>query len=650
MATALSLSVSIKALDKLTAPFKKMTSAVSSFGRSALTVFAKVDRRARKLNQSLNKITKRFGGIAAIAGGLTIGAAVASGADAFVSLEKNISAASAKFGIFDRTTEQFKSIRNAAIEVGATTEFTSGQAAEGLNFLAMAGFSAKQSIAALPGVIDLATAAQIELGSATDIATDTLGAFGLMTEDTVQLGKNLSRVNNVLAKTTTATNTSMEALFESVAKGGASFTSAGQSLETYSALAGRMAASGIKGSVSGTALKASITRLAKGVPAVKNTLSKLGVSISDSSGNMRNMIDIIADVEKATKSMGNTQRLATVSTIFGERALAGISSIMNEGAAEAKRLEKTLVGVNDVSGDMARFMRSGLSGVLAGMKSAFESIAIAIGDTFAPEIDATIKKLTDIARGAKSWVVENKGLIKTIFSIIKGLVKLLLFFKAFIVLLSIGTAGIASYNIVLGVMGALSGTASVAIGKSSIAMKAYALTLKIAGIATKIFGGITKATFLPITIILGVIILIVRSFMRNWEMVKKSFKDGGILGGLKAIGKVLLDVVLFPVQKLLGLLSKIPGVGSKIPGVGSKISPAFEGVKGLRERMGLKVEDDTKKESLNADASIEKVRTERSEKTINNKLGIDINDKSGLAAVVANTGNIPINITKTVGQ
>lgn len=644
MATALSLSVSIKALDKLTAPFKKMGSGVASFGRSAATVFAKVDRRARKLNKSLNNVTKKFGGIAAIAGGLTLGAAVASGADAFVTLEKNISAASAKFGIFDRTEEQFKAIRNAALEVGATTEFTSGQAAEGLNFLAMAGFSASQSIASLPGVIDLATAAQIELGSATDIATDTLGAFGLMTEDTAQLGKNLSRVNNVLAKTTTATNTSMEALFESVAKGGASFTSAGQSLETYTALAGRMAASGIKGSVSGTALKSSITRLAKGVPAVKNQLSKLGISISDSSGNMRNMIDIIADVEKATKGMGNTQRLATVSTIFGERALAGISSIMNEGSTEAKNLEKSLIGVSDISGNMARFMRGGLAGVLASMKSAFESIAIAIGDTFAPEIDATIKKLTAVARGAKSWVVENKPLLMTLFKITKILLKALVIFKAYILLTNISRASMAAFGWVMKIATAAQWAFNAAAAANPIGLIVIAIVALIALVVIIIkkwnqFGAVIAMMLGPI----GWIISLIQSFRRNWDMVKESFKSGGILEGLKAIGKVILDSVLMPVQQLLTLLAKIPGLGSKL-------APGIAKIQNARDRLGVNTTTDEKGQPLNADASIERVRTERSEKTINNKLGIDINDKLGLATVSANTGGIPINITKTVGR
>ena len=148
----------------------------------------------------------------------------------------------------------------------------------------MAGFNAEQAMKMLPGITSLATVANVDLARATDIASDALGAFNLMTNDTVQLQKNLNRVNDVSAKTTTMFNTDLNALFESVKAGASTFTAAGQSMESFNALVGVMSNAGVKGSESGTSLRNVMLRLADPTKETADVLKKIRCSDSRFSG------------------------------------------------------------------------------------------------------------------------------------------------------------------------------------------------------------------------------------------------------------------------------------------------------------------------------------------------------------------------------
>jgi TP901 family phage tail tape measure protein len=635
------VSTTFKAVDKLLAPVKRMTKGVSKFTKVGAKGFARMERHARSLNSQLNRATKGFKGVAAIAGGLTLATGVTAGAQAFVDFDKAVTSAGAKFTeVTSRNDQVFKDLRKTAQDVGATSQFTAGQAAEGLNFLAMAGFNAKQSMEALPGVVHLATAAEVDLATATDIASDSLGAFNMMTSDGVQLGKNLSRINDVMAKTTTTANTSMEAMFETIKEGAPVAVGAGASVETFAALTGKLANAGIKGSAAGTTLKNMFVSLQAQTPKAAKSLKTLGVETTDSEGNMRDMFDIIEDLNKATQGMGNAAKASKLKDIFGKIPLAGVNVLLNEGAGSLRDYRKQLEGATGSAEEMSSFMQGGLAGVIAGMKSAFESIAIVIGDTFAPEIDAAIKKLTEVARGAKDWVQNNKQLIKTLFGVAKFAFKLFLVFKSFMIIISIVTKLKAVFMAFKSVMIAV-----------NIVMAANPIGAIIVGIVALI----TLITFVikkwnewgaAVSLFLGpigMLISIIQSFRRNWDMIVDSFKNKGILGGLKAIGVTLIDALLMPVQQLLGLLAKIPGIGAKIQIGADKIGD-------LRARLGVNTTTDEKGRPLNAEATVEKVRTERSEKTTNNKLGIDINNNTGFNANVSNNPQaIPVRVSNTVG-
>jgi TP901 family phage tail tape measure protein len=391
------------AIDQITKPIDKIQGKVSKFSKSGSQSFASVGK-------TLLKVTALVGGLSFATAQLSDTIKVGK------EFQQTMTNASAKFS--DAVDENgkiipavFDKLSKSARDVGGATEFAASEAGAGLDFLAMAGFTAEQAIAALPGVVDLATASSTDLATATDIASDSLGAFGLMTDDSIELTKNLARVSDVMAKTTTATNTDMVTLFETMKKGGPAFTSAGQEIETFSALAGRMAANSIKGSDAGTALRSGILRLAAPTKQVSDALNGLGIQVKGSDGNMRNMIDIVDDMSKATANMDNVQRSAALGTIFGKNAFSAWATVINEGVDNSRALEETLKNAGGASAAMAKNMRNTLEGRVKTLSSSIESLKLSLFDALIPVLTPLTEKMTEVVRVIDTWIQKNKELI-----------------------------------------------------------------------------------------------------------------------------------------------------------------------------------------------------------------------------------------------
>lgn len=354
--------------------------------------------------------------------GLTMGLRAAT--DQFIDYDAAITQASAKFKGLNLATEQgqkqFEQMKQAARGLGATTEFSATQAAQGLDFLAMAGFNVNQALATLPGIVDLATAAGTDLARATDIASDSLGIFGLMTKDTAQLTTNMSRINDVFAKTTTTANTTMEALFESAVKGGTSFTNAGQSIETFSALAGVMADNGIKGAESGTSLRNVILRLADATPKAAKVMRGLGVDIKDQNNDFRDVIDILADFEKGLSGMGSAQRTAALSTVFGARAVNGVNVLLQKGTDALRDYRAGLEESGGVSEQIANRIRQSFGNQLAGLKSASIELGFQFIDTFEDKIGPAIQSVTKLIRNFDLGALSDQ--ISTMMPLVRGMI------------------------------------------------------------------------------------------------------------------------------------------------------------------------------------------------------------------------------------
>lgn len=386
-----------RAVDRFTRPVAKMGTVASRFGRD-------VSRGVRDLDKGLDKVhgTLKKVGTAALVTGAAVGAAVVDIVRTGAEFDKTLVGAAAKFDpAMKRGTAGFERLRMAAESFGETTEFNAQQGAEALKALASAGFDVEQSIAALPGIGELATAAEVDLGTAAEMATKSLGAFGLKVDDAAQLSLNLARVTDVMATAAGKTEASMEGLFESIKQGGPVAVTTGASMETFMAQAAALASAGIEGSVAGTTLKDTYLALAAPTKKAAAMLKHLKISTKDSNGNLRDTIDIFRELEKATAKMGTGDRAHVLERIFGKIPIAGVSKLLDIGADKVAALRAQLEGAGGATAKMANAMRDTVAGDLDEFTSAIDGVKISL-------FSLNNEAIRDVIQGMTEWVRVNK--------------------------------------------------------------------------------------------------------------------------------------------------------------------------------------------------------------------------------------------------
>lgn len=299
----------------------------------------------------------------------------------------------AKVGAVSRaSSEEMAALEATARELGATTQFTAVQVGEAEQYLAMAGFSAKENIAALPGVLNLAAATATDLGRAADISSDILSAFGLKAEQ-------MTRVADVLALTCATANTNMELLGDTMKYVAPVARMAGLSLEETAAMAGLLGNVGIKGSQAGTTLKAMLNKMAAPTKEAQALFQKLGVTVKDSAGNLRSTVKVLGEMAASLKNMGTAEQIAAMKMIVGEEAIAGFSELIEkEGIGAIAEYARQLEAGGGSAAEMAARMNDTLAGSVRSMGSAWESLQITIGKLFLPVIRAVVDALTGLLR------------------------------------------------------------------------------------------------------------------------------------------------------------------------------------------------------------------------------------------------------------
>lgn len=400
MANRFTVDSIFRAVDNFTAPMKRMQDRTDKFIEATEKGLARVD----KFNDRISGGIKRAGAIAAGAAFAT-GAIVKDIVDTGKEFDRTLVAAAAKFDPeIKRGTDGFERLRLAAEDIGEKTEFNAQQGAEALKALAASGFKANQAIAVLPNVVDLATASEIELGAASEMATKALGAFNLKSEDSATLTKNLSRVTDVMAMAAGKTEASMEGLFESIKEGAPLATTAGASMETFIAMASTMAGAGIEASKAGTTLKDVFLALASPTSKATKQLKKFGVTTVDKDGNLRDVVDVMGDLEGKLAGLGTGERAKALEKIFGRIPIAGVAAMLDKGTDSIRKLRDELEHSEGATKKLADTMRDTVAGDIDGFTSAVDGVKIAL-------FSANEGPIRDVIQSMTKWVAANKELI-----------------------------------------------------------------------------------------------------------------------------------------------------------------------------------------------------------------------------------------------
>lgn len=307
------------------------------------------------------------------------------------SFESSMSNVAATMGI---TTEEihsgsaaYETLEKAAKDCGKSTKYSASEAADALNYLALAGYDAEKAAKTLPAVLDLAAAGGMELGAASDLVTDSMAALGMETSE-------LNKYIDEMARTSQKSNTSVAQLGEAtlVCAGMASTT--GQSLETLNAELGVLANNGIKGAEGGTHLRNILQSLVAPTDKASVAMQKLGLQVSDSSGNMRDLNDIMVDLDKALSGIsGNAERARYLKKIFNARDIGSVNALLKGTGLEFDNLKKELLNCDGAAKAMAETMGDNLEGKVTILNSALEGLGI----TGYEKIEGMLKKSVEAA-------------------------------------------------------------------------------------------------------------------------------------------------------------------------------------------------------------------------------------------------------------
>lgn len=372
------------ALDKSKAAFSDIDRNVQSAEKSTTTF----TNNANKQLSTLNSTIKTIG--ATIAAAFAINQIIGFGRE-ILSIGTDFTATMSQVkSLTQATEEEFLILEARARELGDTTQFSATQAAEAMALLAQAGFTTTQIYDALPSVLELAAAGQLDLASSADIAANVLSAYGLQATE-------LAHVNDLIVATTSKANNTVQEYAESFKFVGPIAKAAGVELEEVSAMIGLLANAGIKGSMAGTTLRSSISSLIKPTREAQQELKALGITTTDADGNLRPLGEIFTELGEKGATTGQ------LFTIFGEQAASG-AAVLTKAGGTIKTFGDELENSVGIASRIASEQMDNLKGDTAELESAFEGLILNVFKAAEPILRTLAQAFTAVINNIGSLI------------------------------------------------------------------------------------------------------------------------------------------------------------------------------------------------------------------------------------------------------
>lgn len=330
-------------------------------------------------------------GVKALANGLkTLAtAAVGVGSD----FESGMTLVAATMGITTEEiaagSEEFDKLQKAAKEAGATTQFSATQAAEALNYMALAGYDADKSIETLPTVLNLAAAGGMDLATASDMVTDSMSALG-------DAAGTTEGFVDKMAKTSQKSNTNVQQLGEAILTvGGTAKNLAGGVVEMNTVL-GIFADNGVKGAEGGTALRNVILSLTAPTDKAKKQIKALGLQVFDANRNMRPLNETFNDLNGILGTMTQGEQTEVLNSIFNKVDLKSVNALLANSGERFDELSGYISDCDGAAADMAATMNDNLQGKVTILKSGLEGLGIAAYEKFKTPLTNAVENITEV--------------------------------------------------------------------------------------------------------------------------------------------------------------------------------------------------------------------------------------------------------------
>lgn len=297
---------------------------------------------------------------------------------------------------------EFSKLQEAAKNAGATTKFSATQAAEALNYMALAGYDTNKSVQTLPTVLNLAAAGDMDLATASDMVTDSMSALG------DKAGTVESFVDK-MAKTSQKSNTSVQQLGEALLTVGGTAKSLAGGVTEANTVLGIFADNGVKGAEGGTALRNVILSLSAPTDIARKKMAELGLNVFDAEGKMRPLNDTFNDLNKILGSMNEGERTQVLNTIFNKVDLKSVNALLANSGERFDQLKGYIEDADGAAGQMAETMQDNLQGKMTTLNSALEGLGIGIYEN----IEDSLKEAAEEGIGAVGRIsnaLQNGGL------------------------------------------------------------------------------------------------------------------------------------------------------------------------------------------------------------------------------------------------
>lgn len=403
--------------------------------------------------------------------------------------------------VSNASAEDLGRLRDKARELGASTVFSASQAAEGMTYLAMAGFKTDDMLKAMPGMLNLASAGQVDLANASDIAASMLNGFGLE-------ANQINRVADTMVNTFANSSTDLQGLGETMKYVAPVAASMGVDLETVAAMAGKLGDNAIRGSQAGTAMRAVFTRLVAPAKEGQKALYALGVSVKDAQGNVRAMPDVLKDIGSALQKLPQAAQAAIKNDIFGQEAMSAAGILMNNAVDGTLQHFIDKVKESGSAERVAIQQTNNLDGELASLNSAYEETQLILSEAVTPAIRKCTVFLTQGISAVGSFAKNHETLLKVLVAVgasIGGVIAMMATFNMI--------WGGAGYIIMSAVAGALK------LWKVLMLLKNAILIVKSAMI---IFNAVMFAN--PIGLVIAAIAALIAIgvlLYKNWDLIKE---------------------------------------------------------------------------------------------------------------------------------
>ncbi|MGI1833932.1 phage tail tape measure protein [Bacillus altitudinis] len=349
---------------------------------------SQAENQMQQMGNSAQSLSKQMGLIQTAA--LAVGGAVVAGIGVSVKTAADFEQAMSKVqSISGATGQDFQDLQNIAMKLGETTKFTATEAAQGLQYLAMAGFSVKDQVGSLPAVLNMAAAASVDMGTSADIVSNIMTGFGIASEDSTY-------AVDVLVKTMTTANTDLLQLGDAMKYVAPVSTALGFSFEETAAAVAKMSDAGIQGSMAGTALRAGMLRLANPVGRAAKVMQAYGIEVETADGKMKSLPDIIDHLNSKFGDLGQAEKTAAIASLVGTEAASGFVSLLAVGSDEIRRYTKALEESGGTADRVAKTQMDNLKGSFEELKSALEGVGIKLGNEFLPHIRSIVDQGTKL--------------------------------------------------------------------------------------------------------------------------------------------------------------------------------------------------------------------------------------------------------------